>query len=62
MKDETIVSIVAIIGLVVLEAINIIVTRYDSGIILAIGAIIGGIAGYEFKGWQLARSRGEEHG
>lgn len=52
MKESTIVKITAIAGLVVLEVINLITAKYDGSIILTIGALIGGIAGYE-----IGRSR-----
>jgi hypothetical protein len=47
MKDETIVKIVAIVSLVALEVVNLLTLRIDGNILLTIGAIIGGIAGYE---------------
>jgi len=43
------VKIVAIAALVVLEIANLFTARYDGNILLSIGAIIGGIAGYEFR-------------
>ena len=48
MKDETIVKIVAIASLVILEIINMFTMKLDGNVLLTIGAIIGGIAGYEF--------------
>ena len=42
------VKIVAIIAIVILEAINLLTARYDSNILLTLGAIIGGLAGYEY--------------
>ena len=47
MRDSTIVKIVAIIGLVVIEVVNLLTMGYDGGLLFAIGSIIGGIAGYE---------------
>jgi len=49
MKDSTIVKIVAICGLVILEVVNLFTAKIDGNLLLTIGAIIGGIAGYEFK-------------
>ena len=49
MKDSTIVKIVAICGLVTLEIVNLLTAKIDGNLLLTIGAIIGGIAGYEFK-------------
>jgi len=47
MKDETLTKLTAIVGLIVLEAINLLTLKVDGGILLAIGSIIGGLAGYE---------------
>ena len=47
MRDSTIVKIVAIVGLVVIEIVNLLTMGYDGGLLFAIGSIIGGIAGYE---------------
>ena len=49
MDDKTIVKIVAISGLVILEIVNLFTAKIDGNVLLTIGAIIGGIAGYEFK-------------
>ena len=49
MHDSTIVKIVAIIALVVLEVVNMFTMQLDGNILLTIGAIIGGIAGYEIR-------------
>jgi uncharacterized membrane protein YfcA len=46
MNDTTIVKIVAITSLTVLEAVNLVTAKIDGNILLTIGAIIGGIAGY----------------
>ena len=51
------VKIVAIVAIVILEAINLLTARYDSNILLTLGAIIGGLAGYEYGRW---RSREEK--
>ena len=49
MNDKTIVKIAAISGLVILEIVNLFTAKIDGNVLLTIGAIIGGIAGYEFK-------------
>lgn len=49
MEDATIVKLTAIGGLVVLEITNLLTANIDGGVLLTIGIIIGGIAGYEFK-------------
>jgi len=48
MKDETIVKLTAIICITILQIVNLLTAKIDSNIMLSIGAIIGGIAGYEF--------------
>jgi hypothetical protein len=47
-KDETLVKIVAIACLTILQIVNLLTAKLDGNIMLAIGTIIGGIAGYEF--------------
>ena len=49
MNDSTIVKLAAIGGLVILEIVNLFTAKLDGNLLLTIGAIIGGIAGYEFK-------------
>jgi Ni,Fe-hydrogenase III large subunit len=49
MNDTTIVKIVAITSLTVLEAVNLVTAKIDGNVLLTIGAIIGGIAGYEIS-------------
>jgi predicted membrane-bound spermidine synthase len=49
MDDNAKIKIVAICGLVALEIANLLTAKIDGNIILTIGAIIGGIAGYTFK-------------
>ena len=49
MKDSTIVKLAAIGGLVTLEIVNLLTAKLDGNLLLTIGAIIGGIAGYEIK-------------
>lgn len=53
MSDEALVKIVAIVSLLVLEVVNLLTLGYDGNILLTIGVIIGGIAGYE-----VGRSKG----
>lgn len=48
MKESTIVKLTAIACLTMLEIANIICMHVDGNVLLTIGAIIGGIAGYEF--------------
>jgi hypothetical protein len=55
MEGETVISVTAIVCLTVLEAINLLTSRIDGAILVTISSIIAGIAGYEFKGWQLKR-------
>jgi hypothetical protein len=50
MRDETIVKIVAIVALTIIEVVNLLMYKVDGNILLSIGAIIGGIAGYELRG------------
>ena len=47
MRDETVIKTVAIISLVILEIVNMMTMKIDSQVLLVIGAMIGGIAGYE---------------
>ena len=47
MKDSTIVKLTAIVGLVVLEIANMLTMKLDGNILLTIGILIGGLAGYE---------------
>jgi len=49
LRSSAIVKIVAIAGLVIIEVANLLTLKYDGALLFAIGAIIGGIAGYEFK-------------
>jgi len=48
MKDSAIVKIVAIVAIVILEIANLLTLKVDGNVLLTLGAIIGGIAGYEF--------------
>jgi uncharacterized membrane protein len=50
MDDSAKIKLVAIAGLVVLEIANLLTAKIDGNILLTIGAIIGGIAGYEIRG------------
>ena len=49
MKDSTIIKIVAIVSLTVLEVANLLTAKIDGNIMLTIGVIIGGIAGYQIS-------------
>jgi len=66
MRDSTIVKIVAIVGLVVIEVVNLLTMGYDGGLLFAIGSIIGGIAGYEIGKnkstyvLRIGKTRGDE--
>jgi hypothetical protein len=57
MRDETIVKIVAIVALTVIQIVNLLTFKVDGNVLLTIGAIIGGIAGYELKGYIEARKQ-----
>jgi len=46
-SGSDLVKIVAIIGLVAIEVVNLLTARYDGGLLFVLGSIIGGIAGYE---------------
>jgi hypothetical protein len=60
MDDSAKIKVVAIVGLVALEIVNLLTAKIDGNILLTIGAIIGGIAGYEIRG--LKPQEGEESG
>jgi len=49
MEGDVIVKVTAIISLVILEIVNLLTLKIDGNILLSIGAIIGGIAGYEIR-------------
>ena len=49
MRDETLVKLTAIIALTIIEIVNLLTYRIDGNVLLTIGAIIGGIAGYEIR-------------
>jgi len=49
MNDSAKIKMLAIGGLVVLEIANLLTAKLDGNILLTIGGIIGGIAGYELK-------------
>jgi hypothetical protein len=49
MDDTTVVKIVAILSLTALEIANLLIAKIDGNVLLTIGAIIGGIAGYEIS-------------
>jgi hypothetical protein len=60
MDDSTKIKLVAVVCLAVLEIANLLTSKIDGNILLSIGAIIGGIAGYEFRG--LKAKEGEASG
>jgi hypothetical protein len=60
MDDSAKIKVVAISGLVALEIANLLTAKIDGNILLTIGAIIGGIAGYEIRG--LKPKEGETNG
>lgn len=47
MKESTIVKVVAIISLTTLEIVNLLTAKIDGNVLLTIGALIGGLAGYQ---------------
>jgi hypothetical protein len=49
MDDTTVVKLVAIVSLTVLEIANLLTAKIDGNVLLTIGAIIGGVAGYEIS-------------
>jgi len=49
MRDETVIKITAIISITILEIVNLLTMKIDGNVLLSIGAIIGGIAGYEIR-------------
>ena len=55
MEDDVKLAITAVVCLTALEVVNLLTAKYDSSIILAIGALIGSIAGYEAKAWRVRR-------
>jgi len=57
MRDETIVKLTAIIALTIIEIVNLLTYKIDGNVLLTIGAIIGGIAGYELKGYIESRKQ-----
>jgi len=48
MKDSTKLKMFAIGALVILEVVNALTMKVDGNVLLTIGAIIGGLAGYEY--------------
>jgi hypothetical protein len=60
MDDSAKIKVTAIVGLVALEIVNLLTAKIDGNILLTIGAIIGGIAGYEIRG--LKPKEGEASG
>ena len=60
MDDSAKIKLVAISGLVALEIANLLTSKIDGNILLTIGAIIGGIAGYEIRGLKPSEEKKEE--
>jgi hypothetical protein len=60
MDDSAKIKVVAIVGLVALEIANLLTAKIDGNILLTVGAIIGGIAGYEIR--DLKPKEGEASG
>jgi hypothetical protein len=50
MEDSTLIKLFAIGSLTALEIANLLTLKLDGNVLLSIGAIIGGIAGYEIRG------------
>ncbi len=48
MKDESIIKLTAIICITALQIVNLLTARIDGNIMITIGVIIGGLAGYEY--------------
>lgn len=48
MDDSSIVKLVAILGLVVIEIVNLVLLQIDGVVMTFISSVIGGIAGYEY--------------
>jgi positive regulator of sigma E activity len=62
MEDSTIIKLTAIISLVVLEITNMLTMRLDGNLLLTIGALIGGLAGYEYrKTYEKRRKTNRKH-
>ena len=59
MDDSAKIKLTAIVSLVVLEIANLCTAKLDGNILLTIGAIIGGIAGYEIKGIKPSEEKKE---
>jgi hypothetical protein len=60
MDNSTVVKIVAIVSLTIIQVVNMLTMKIDSQILLVIGAIIGGIAGYEIGITKKKRHEVEE--
>ena len=57
MKENTLVKVASITGLVVLETVNLLTAKYDGVILMTIAAIIGGIGGYEIGKYRALKKR-----
>jgi hypothetical protein len=60
MDDNAKIKMFAIGGLVALEIANLCTAKLDGNILLTLGAIIGGIAGYEIRGIKPSEEKKEE--
>jgi hypothetical protein len=49
-EDSTLIKLFAIGSLTALEIANLLTLKLDGNVLLSIGAIIGGVAGYEIRG------------
>jgi len=62
MDDATIVKMMAIMSLTLLEIANLLTAKIDGNVLLTIGAIIGGIAGYEIRTKKIEQSETDNEG
>jgi len=62
MEDTTLIKLTAIISLLILEIINMFTMKLDGNLLLSIGALIGGLAGYEYrKTYEKRRKTNKKH-
>ena len=57
MRNNALVKVASITGLVVLETVNLLTAKYDGVILMTIAAIIGGIGGYEIGKYRALKKR-----
>jgi hypothetical protein len=60
MDDNSKIKVAAICGLVFLEVANLFTAKLDGNLLLTLGAIIGGIAGYEIRGIKPTEEKKED--